>query len=293
MELRHLRYFVCVADELHFGRAARRLGISQPPLSQQIRALEEELGLELFDRTSRRVELTDAGRIFLTEAQLTLEQATHAMSVARRVQSGEAGELSIGFAPSVPFVPVFASALVQFRQSYPAVLLTLAELNRDEQIAGVVDRRIDLGFIRGFEQPQLPKSLSTNQVIEESLVVVLHDQNPLALQNRPLRITDIADLPIVLYHQAMGAGFNDHLALLFKREGRPFRVAQDVTGLASLLGLVAAGVGVSVLAQSLAALRADHLVYRPLDEPDAITRLWLVRRHKLSVTGQRFVDFLA
>jgi DNA-binding transcriptional LysR family regulator len=293
MELRHLRYFLRVAEELHFGRAARQLGISQPPLSQQIRALESELGVELFDRTSRRVELTEAGRLFLPEARRTLDQAAHAIAVARRAQFGETGELSIAFATSVPFVPIIAQALAAYRRRYPTIHLSLAELSRDAQIAGIADRRIDIGFVRGFEWLPLPDGLEAIQLIEEPLLVAIHEDHPLARENRPLGIADIADLPFVLYHQAMGVGFNEHIALLFRRHGREFRVAQEVSGLASLLGLVAAGLGVSVLVRSLAALHADHMVYRRLDEPDTLSRLWLVRGGTLSVAAQNFVDVMA
>ncbi|MBV9840601.1 MAG: LysR family transcriptional regulator [Sphingomonadaceae bacterium] len=292
MELRHLRYFVRVAEELHFGRAAAALGISQPPLSQQVRALEDELGVPLFDRSSRRVELTEAGRLFLPEARRTLEQAAHAMDVARRVQRGETGQLSIGFVTSVPFIPLVARALGVFRRRYPAVHLSLAEISRDAQIAGIDDGSVDLGFIRDLGQPLLPDGLVATLLLEEPLVVAIHEDNPLARQERPLRIADIVDEPFVRYHQALGAGFNDHIAQLFRRHGREFHVAQEVSGIASLLGLVAAGLGVSVLVRSLAAIHADHMVYRPLDEPDSLSRLWLIHRGAPSPASQRFAELL-
>lgn len=292
MELRHLRYFVRVAEELHFGRAAQELGISQPPLSQQIRLLEEELGVALFERTSRRVALTEAGRLFLHEARATLAQAAHAVDVARRVQAGETGELSIGFATSVPFVPMVGQAFAAFRHAYPHVHLTLSELSRDAQIAALADRRLDIGFIRGSTLPLLPPGLRVIDLLVEPLLVVLRADHPLALEHRPLRISDIAGLPIVFYDQALGAGVIEQMALLFRRHDVEFRIAQEVGGLASLLGLIAAGLGVSILAQSLGALNADGTTYRLLDESDAVSRLWLVHGPRLSPAAARFIGLL-
>src|SRR3954462_3658840 len=128
MELRHLRYFVAVAEELHFRRAAERLNISQPPLSQQIRLLELELGAALFERTNKRVELTQAGRLFLPEARAALAQAERAIEVARKAERGELGELRIGFFPSAPLVPEIARAFRAYRGKQPNVILILNEL---------------------------------------------------------------------------------------------------------------------------------------------------------------------
>jgi DNA-binding transcriptional LysR family regulator len=171
MDLRHLRYFIRVAEEMHFGRAALRLGISQPPLSQQIRALEEELGVRLFDRTSRRVRLTEAGRLFEPEARRTLEQAERATQVARRSLRGEIGQLRLGFTTSGPFVPQVANALYHFRQRYPDVELTLRELARDEQIAGVHNQELDIGIIRDFEPPSLPDTMTAHRLLTEDMVL--------------------------------------------------------------------------------------------------------------------------
>ncbi|MDO6413236.1 LysR substrate-binding domain-containing protein [Sphingomonas sp. BIUV-7] len=292
MELRHLRYFVRVAEELHFGRAAAKLGISQPPLSQQIRALEEELGIELFDRTSRRVRLTDAGVIFLVEARRTLAQARHAIAVARRIQQGEEGELSIGFASSVPFVPLVSRSFAQFRAEHPAIHLTLRELGRDAQFSQLREGQLDLGFIRGLDRPVLPTALIASLVQEEPLLVALREDHPLALENRPLSIGDIADQPFVMFSADGGAGFNEQVDLLFAREGREVRVVQEVNGLGSMLGLVAAALGITVISQSLNALRADGVVYRPLIAGGALSRLWLIRGTEPSPIARTFMRML-
>ncbi|HET8613218.1 MAG TPA: LysR substrate-binding domain-containing protein [Sphingomonas sp.] len=293
MELRHLRYFVRVAEELHFGRAADLLGISQPPLSQQIRALELELGVDLFDRTSRRVRLTEAGRLFLAEARRTLDQAAHAVDIARRVQSGETGELAIGFGTSVPLISFVTRALLEYRAAYPAVHLTLGEMSRDAQIAGIAEGRIDLGLFRGFDPPSLPESLIAKRLWDEDIRIAMRDDHPLAASGKPVRLAEIADEPFVLYEPDLGAGFTDHLGLLFRRAGRQLRVAQEVSGLTSLLGLVAAGFGITALSRSLSRLRLDHLVCRRLDEPDAVSRLWLIHRESLSPAARRFTALLA
>jgi DNA-binding transcriptional LysR family regulator len=292
MELRHLRYFVRVAEERHFGRAARDLGISQPPLSQQIRALETELGVALFDRTSRRVELTEAGRLFLPEAQAVLDQAAHAIAVARRVQLGELGDLAISFASSVPFLPLVVRALGAYRRRYPAIHLTLSELNRDLQIDGIANGQLDIGFIRNPVRPVLPSGITARQLVEDNLFVAIHEDHPLARENRALAVSDLEGLPIVFYESGLGAGFNEQIAQLFRARGLEFRVSQEVGGLATLLGVVAAGLGVTIMAQSLTALRADHMVWRLLDDPDAISRLWLIHREPLSLAAQRFADLL-
>jgi len=291
MELRHLRYFISVAEELHFGRAAAQLGISQPPLSQQIRALEEELGVMLFERTSRRVELTDAGRLFLAEARRTLQQAEHATDVARRAAQGEIGELAIGFVTSVPFVEAIASAFFRFREAWPAIRLDLRELPLDEQIEALSERQLDIGFIRGYDPPVLPPGLSATRLLEEEMVVAMRHDHPLA-GKRDLEIADLAEESFVLYDRKLGAGFNDQLNRLCRKAGFEPTVVQEIGGLATLLGLVSAGFGITFLSRSLSAIHLDSLIYRSLDNADAISRLWLVRHDVPSTASQRFQDIV-
>jgi DNA-binding transcriptional LysR family regulator len=289
MDLRHLRYFICVAQEMHFGRAAARLGISQPPLSQQIRALEAELGVRLFDRTSRRVRLTQAGILFLPEAQETLDQADRAMQIARRAQRGEIGRLGLGFTTSAPFVLQIARALYAFRQDQPDVELTLVELPRDAQIAKVEQGQLDLGIVRGFEAPVLPPSLASICLLEEDLILAMRSDHPLAARAGEIGIADLAETRLVLYDSTNGAGFNEHLIALCHAAGFSPRVAQEAGGLATLLGLVAAGFGVTVLARSLARLHLADLVYRRLDEPEAVSRLWLIHGGDMSAPSRAFL----
>jgi len=290
MELRHIRYFLRVAEDRHFGRAATALGISQPPLSQQIRALEDELGVALFDRTTRRVELTEAGKLFLPEARATIAQAGHAIDVAQRAQLGEIGELSIAFVSSVPFVPTVAQALTAFHRDYPNVHLNLVELTRDVQIDGLLHRSIDIGFFRGTVPSDLPLELVANLLLEESLVIAVRDDHPLAQRAGPLKIEDLSGVPLVQYDPTLGAGFNDHLRTIFRRRGLDFRVSQETGGLASLLGLVAAGFGVSILPRCLQTIRTDNVTYRALDIPEAVSRLWFVHHARPSKTAQRFSE---
>lgn len=291
MDLRHLRYFLCVAEEMHFGRAALRLGISQPPLSQQIRALEAELGVRLFDRTSRRVRLTQAGKLFEPEARQTLAQAERAAQTARMAQQGVIGHLGLGFTSSGPFVPRIARALYRFREMHPDVEMTLQELPRDEQIARVEHRQLDLGIVRGFEAPALPPGLSSLCLLNESMVLAMREDHPLARREAAPGIADLAGQPLVVYGAANGAGFNEHFFALCREAGFMPNVAHEAHGLGTLLGLVAAGFGTTVLAQSLARLHVDNLIYRPFATP-VTSRLWLVQGTDLSPTAQTFKDIV-
>ncbi|MGH8484300.1 MAG: LysR family transcriptional regulator, partial [Pseudomonas sp.] len=177
MELRHLRYFIAVAQELHFGRAAELLGISQPPLSQQIQALEQEVGARLFERTNRRVELSEAGRLFLQEARLVLAQVDKAADVARRAQLGELGELKIGFTSSAPFNSSISAAIYAFRQRFPAVHLNLNEMSSQAVADALLDESIEVGLMRPLA---LPETLVATELLREPLVAIINATHPLA-----------------------------------------------------------------------------------------------------------------
>jgi DNA-binding transcriptional LysR family regulator len=287
MDLRHLRYFLAVAEEMHFGRAAARLGISQPPLSQQIRALEQELGVQLFDRTSRRVRLTSSGELFLPQARQTLLQAERAMLTARRAQMGEIGHLALGITASAPFVPVVSKALYRFRQAHPDVELMLQEMGRDEQIAAIEKELIDIAIARDWERPLLPAHLTATCLIEEPMVLAVREGHPLASRHAPPRIQDLRDEPLVLYSASAGAGFNDHLYRLCQDFGFLPQVVHEASGLATLLGLVAAGFGSTILSQTLARLHVENLVYRQFADM-GVTRLWLIHKTTPAPCAQLF-----
>ena len=292
MEMRHFRYFVHVAEELHFGRAAARLGISQPPLSQQIRLMEAEIGTPLFVRTSRRVALTEAGTLFLAEARRVLQHADHAVAVARRAASGDLGTVIAAFSSTMPFMAVVAEALSAFREAYPAVRLDLTEMPRGLQLEALAAGRIDIGFVRGVEAPMLPPGLHASLLTTEPLMVAMRDDHPLARAACDPRMDDLRHEQFILYQRDLGVGFNEHLRFLCARAGFEPNVVQEVTGPASLLGLVAAGMGITILTRSLGALHPERFVSRPLDDPDALSRVWLIERSGLSAAARRFVDLV-
>lgn len=287
MDLRHLRYFLCVAEEMHFGRAAQRLGMSQPPLSQQIRALEQELGVRLFDRTSRRVALTEAGRLFLPEACKTLAQADHAAQVARQAQNGHLGRLAMGFTASAPFVPQIADALYDFRQNFPQVDLKLHELGRDDQVARIERGDLDIGIIRGVEPPSLPPGLQAICLLDEEMLLAVRQDHELARRTADPGIADLAGVPVVLYATTSSADFNDHFFALCDQAGFKPDVTLEVGSFATLLGLVSAGFGATILARSLSRLHVEKLILRPLF-PQVRTRLWMIHKDDLPPTAQAF-----
>ena len=287
MDLRHLRYFLCVAEEMHFGRAAVRLGISQPPLSQQIRALEQELGVRLFERTSRRVRLSEAGRLFEPEARQTLIQAERAVQTARQAQRGEIGQLGLGFTTSGPFVPQIAGALYRFRQRFPDVALTLRELGREEQIEGLRSRQLDIGIIRGYVPPGLPDGMEAHRLLTEDMVLTLRSDHPLAVREADPSIADLAGEGLVLYGAPSGTDFNVHLFAVCEEAGFVPNIAYEAPSLSTLLGLVAAGFGPTIIARSMARLHVDNLVNRAFDVP-LTSSLWLVHNQELSPIGKTF-----
>lgn len=278
MELRHLRYFIAVAEELHFGRAALALGISQPPLSQQIQALEQELGARLFERTNRRVELSEAGRLFLDEARQVLAQVDKAADVARRAQLGQLGELKVGFTTSAPFNSSIPKAIYAFRQAFPAVHLNLREMSSKEVADALVDGSIDIGLMRPLA---LPDSVTAVELFREPLVAVLNSAHPLVPDSSSgLHLADMANEPFVFFPRGHGSGLLAQLLSLARAAGFSPHIAQEAAAAMTIIGLVSAGLGVSVLPASFQWMRIDGVVYRPLLDAGAESAVWLVQRQE-------------
>ena len=273
MELRQLRYFVAVAEELHFRRAAERLHISQPPLSQQIRALEEELGFALLVRTRRRVELTPAGAAFLRDARSILSELDGAVAGARRIDAGQTGRLRINFVGSALF-SIVPGTVERFRRSRPGVALELRERATVDQLRAVRAGLADVGLVR----PPIDEddSFRVQTVLRERTLAALPAAHPLAALRRvPLR--RLAAEPLVLFPRDQAPGFHDLLIDSLAGAGSAPRVIQYAPEMLTIIGLVAAGTGVSLVPASVARLALDGVAYRPVtgaprSELVAITR---------------------
>jgi DNA-binding transcriptional LysR family regulator len=260
MEFRHLRSFVAVAEELHFGRAAARVHIVQPALSRQIRALEDEIGIRLFERDRRRVALTQAGTAFLNEARSLLEHADRAVEAARRADRGELGTLRIAYVPAM--VSTGLPEIVRsFRQRYPGVDVRLQEMTPATQVEALLGERLDVGFVRG---PIREPALATQTVLEEPLVAALPSGHRLGSHKR-LRIAALTDEPFVLQARSAGPGSHDHILAVCQSAGFSPRVVQEGSQ-AEVASLVASGAGVALVPASLQAIRRAGVLYRPLHE---------------------------
>lgn len=285
MELRHLRYFLVVAEELHFGRAAARLHMTQPPLSQQIRELEDELGVLLFQRTKRRVQLTAAGWAFREAARQILEQAEQAVRTAQRVHRGEIGSLTVGFVGSA-MAGIFWEILLAFRTRFPKVELTLQELTTGQQVQALRERRIDVGVLR---PPIGEEDFVLETICREAFVVVLPSTHPLAAQRRiPLRA--LAHETVVLVPRDLEPGVEDDTVEFCHRAGCYPQRLPGATQMLTVIGLVAAGMGLSLLPASMRTLRGKGIVYRPAQDrmpPADLTVAW--RRDNASSVVQAFL----
>ncbi|HCQ47952.1 MAG TPA: LysR family transcriptional regulator [Achromobacter sp.] len=272
MELRHLRYFVVTAEAQHFTRAAEILGMAQPPLSQQIRQLEHEVGTPLFDRTGRGVVLNDAGRAFLTCAQDILRRTDAAVQTAQRAARGEVGELALGFTESASFNGVVTEVIRQYRQRYPDVDMTLSQGDSETLVAQLREGAIDAAFVR--PPFALDGGLAFTQLTEEPLVVALPLGHALARRKR-LAPKDLAQERFILYSRKSGYGLSADIMAACRQHGLNPLIGQRAPQLSSAVNLVAAGMGVAVVPASLRHLRPDGVVYRPfaLDWPPAVLGL--------------------
>ncbi|WP_454677020.1 LysR family transcriptional regulator [Achromobacter marplatensis] len=290
MELRHLRYFTAVAEELHFTRAAARLGIGQPPLSQQIQQLEREIGTPLFLRLPRGVEMTEAGVQFLEDARAILASADRAIDTARRLGRGERGALTVGFTASAVFHPYLPRAIRAFRDRYPDVRVTLTESNTISLLRGLRLGEVDVAFVR--PPYLLDAEFESERVLDEPMLVALPPDHPLSrLTSVP--IAALADQDFVLYPRPIGAGLYDAIQSACQRAGFAPRVIQEAPQMASIVSLVAAGVGISVVPAAMRHMGAEGIEYRPIagDAPHALLDM-AYRRHDRSIAAVNAVDML-
>lgn len=270
MELRKLRYFVALAEELHYGRAAQRLHITQPPLSMAILALEQELGVRLFDRSRRRVDLSHAGQTFLAHARALLARAGDAIELTRAADRGEVGRLTIGFM-SASLYTLLPLVVRDFAARYPRVRLDLRELTIPVQIAALQRMDIDLGVLR---PPVSEADVDSETLIHEPLVVALPRGHPLTkLRRVPAR--RLATEPFVMFQRVPGLVLHDLVLGFCQQRGFKPAVSQEATQSHAIVGLVSAGIGVALVPASAQCIRLRGLEYRPLFEksPPVMTSL--------------------
>jgi DNA-binding transcriptional LysR family regulator len=269
MELRHLRSFVAVAEERHFGRAAQRLHMAQPPLSQQIRRLETELGATLLHRTTRSVELAPAGEVLLLRAREILTAVDRATEDARRAARGEFGRLAVGFTGSATYalLPQLAAAL---RRELPGVVLDLrGELLTPAQVEGLLDGSLDLGLLR---PPVRDSDLAVEVVRSEPLVAVLPETHALAAADS-VPLEELEEEPFVVYPSHFRSVVHDAVEETCAAHGFLPRVALEVSETATLVSFVAAGLGVSLVPESVRHMTVHGAVYRPLARDAAAVEL--------------------
>lgn len=260
VELRQLRYFAHIAELEHFGKAAERLHIAQPALTRQIKQLEEEIGVELFERLPRGVKLTSAGRVFFGQTRDLLAQCDKMVKLTQQVSRGRAGLLRIGFADGVTFNKTFSEILRSFRQGYPEVVLDLVSATSLEQAELLAGNEIDLGFVYWLPKGQPIQSL---QFMEEELMLAVSKSSPLA-KRKTLTLKDLNDYPIVWFPRAGSPGYYDLIASPFARSGCSFNVIQEGNNESTMLSLVSADIGATFITESAMRRKPDDVVFIPV-----------------------------
>jgi DNA-binding transcriptional LysR family regulator len=285
-EFRHLRYFAAVAEELHFGHAAKRLGIAQPPLSRQIQALEDELGISLFDRTQRRVELTPAGRVLLEHTHRVFGAVELAVHEAKRASVGESGRIAIGYLSSLAYSGLI-DLLREFRERFAGVEVTLREMPPSAQIDALKSSDIDVGFVRA---PLDDPSLVAERVRREPLVIALPTDHALSARER-IPLSALAKEPFVIFPRSRGPGFFDEIMALCRNAGFVPRIVQEAPQL-DLVSLVAAGFGVSILPGSMRTVKRPGVVFRAIVGSPKTDVLVAWRAGNVSPTLHKFLELV-
>ncbi len=278
LELRSLRYFVAVAEEMHFGRAAMRLHMTQPPLSQSIQSLEAELGCSLFARTKRSVALTAAGKALLPEAQRLLLQADGLAALAQRAAAGESGKLALAFV-SIADYSILPSALREFRSAYPAVQIDLHEHTSDLQYERLSSGLIDLGILIPPLPDKLKSELTYFPLLREPLVMALPEGSQIGRSTKKISLKNCRDLPLIIFPRKLAPAFHDQILGCFRDAGVTPRIGQEAIQMQTIVGLVSAGMGIALVPQSVSNLKRPGVEYRALKEASPLVETGLAWRN--------------
>lgn len=286
MELRHLRYFLAVAEELHFGKAAEKLHIAQPPLSQQIRQLETMLGFQLFYRTKRNVQLTEAGQVFLEETQQIFQQLEEAIEKGRQTNRGETGRLAVGFVSSAVY-KILPPILRRFRTSVAGVSLELHELTSDRQIQWLQEGKIDIGFVR---PPIAWADFEIAAMFQESLIVALPESHSLCDRDK-ISLSLLTNESFIIFPRTVAPELYDRIIALCQQANFSPKVVQEAIQMQTIVSLVAADMGIAIVPASIQNLQRTGVIYKPISETtptSAIAAIW--KKNKRSATVDRFVE---
>ncbi len=286
MEFRQLNYFVAVAEELHFGRAAKKVGIAQPALSQQIQKLEEDLGGKLFVRTKRTVALTDAGKLFLNQAKIIITQADYAVDITRQAFSGVFGELVVGFVESTSW-DILPHVIEIYRKKFPNVKISLKHLHTVNQIEALLSGTIHIG-ISGY--PVNNPSLSHHTIRKESYWVAMPKEHYLA-NKQTVFISELKNENIVATNRDIGAFYYDSMIKMFMDAGFSPQICQTADEMQTILSLVSCGTGIALIHESAKHLRSD-LIYKELQGTNhhAYQPCFVWKKDNISPTLKCFLD---
>ncbi|HYD97541.1 MAG TPA: LysR substrate-binding domain-containing protein [Noviherbaspirillum sp.] len=292
IELRQLRYFVAVAEENHFGRAAARLHMTQPPLSQTIQALETALGTPLFLRTRRSVALTPAGAALLPEARRILHQAEALPALARRAATGESGLLSLSFVSTADY-SVLPPLLREFRERYPQVQIDLREATTDVQLDDLMQGRIDAGLLIPPLHDKAKAELDYLTVLSEPLVLAAPRGLKAVRGKAAVSLEAVADMPLIIFPRRIAPAFHDAILGCFRDAGLTPRIGQEAIQMQTIVGLVSAGMGIALVPQSVSNLKRPGVDYKPLSQRTAAFETGLAwRRDNVSPVLRAFLELL-
>lgn len=273
MDLRQIRYFLALATELNYTRAASQLNISQPPLTRHIQQLEHSIGVMLFERSTRGVALTQAGKIFLEEARKIVALADQAVNKTKLAHQGQIGRLDIGIFGSST-ISVIPTLLIELRKTHPDIVISLQNTTKTQQIEGVREKHLDIGFNRIY--PSVP-DLAVETVMLENLYVALHKDHPFA-NNQTIEVKDLVDQPFILFPNNVRPSFADNVITLCTNAGFTPNVVHDVEDIFTAVALISAGLGIAIVPESAISLRLSNVSYHLLDSEDATVDLSCVYR---------------
>jgi len=284
-----MEYFIALAEELHFGRAAKRLNISQPPLSQQIKQLEKNMEVTLFNRTKHKVELTNSGKVFLEDAYKIMDSIDQAVKKTIKAEKGESGELTLGFT-SNSIYDVLPEILSEFYKYYPSINIVVKQMSTSEQVQALNDEKLQAGLLC---PPIDKKNLFMQEIYEQSFIAVLPTNHPLNNSEKSIRVKDLNKYPFIMTPRDIGPGYYDNVINICFDVGFSPNIVQEATDLHTCISLVSAGLGVSLVPTSLKQYQKEGVVYKNIENNKTITTAAAWKKNNASNILNNFLEIIS